>query len=154
MSLCPFYKVVMRLLDTATGITCRPIALWVFGPYNIFPPSIIDPLSYNEAAAACINDHNGILAPLNETSEITSALCSALPTEFRIQGIAREECWVDHEDESIDSSLLSSPAPSGRYETIYLDTENNIIRENDETVEMAALCQFPKGAGICPALDV
>ena len=110
--------------------------------------SVIGPLSYDEAVESCINDQGGILAPLNETAEITSALCIEYPTEFRIQGIAKDECWVDHEDERIDPALLSDQSGAEPFETLYVDSADNTINEELQDVEMAALCQFPKDPGM------
>ena len=112
-----------------------------------FSASIIDPSTYDDAVASCRDDLGGVLAPLADTAEITAALCSEVPTDFRIQGIAKDECWVDHEDQTIDAGLLDDQSGPGPYETLYIDTANEIIKEEDQNVSMAFFCQFPKDPG-------
>ena len=96
---------------------------------------------------SCIYDHGGVLAPVADSALIQAALCGEVPTQFRIQGIAREECWVDHQDGDIDPTLLSSQTNEGPYASLYVNTESNTIGEEGDDVAMAVFCQFPKGTG-------
>ena len=115
--------------------------------FSFFFFSIIGPFSYDDAATSCVNDQGGILAPLTDTAEIHAALCTVAPTEFRIQGIARDECWVDHKDNEVNPDLLDVDPLARPYDTLYVDTVNNIIKEQDQNMGMAVFCQFPKDPG-------
>ena len=65
----------------------------------------------------------------------------------RIQGIARDECWVDHMDVIIDTSLLNGSTLAEPYESLYVNVPGNIIEEIGADEPMPSLCQFPKANG-------
>ena len=84
---------------------------------------------------SCETDFNGVLAPLTEVNEIQQALKTEIPLIFRIQGIARDECWVDHQEHIINSELLDDESGAEPFQSLVVNTENDIIVEEVESVE-------------------